>query len=201
MVVGDIVSLLNLRAKTITYLAQKFKRLDLNNDGYIDYNEFCAAFNRDPVKHQKQMGPLFDIFNTDNNNESYDKIGFDEFLVGVSLCFMDNMIDDGIKVMFNGCLNYNTLTVKKQNILDVYTRNVDQKKVTRDDVYREWMHKMKQFVDVIFKSDDEELGFNMFYQRIIDNKMEHMVQHFLQRTRPQNDDRAKTTSGSENLTR
>ena len=37
-----------------------------------------------------------DIFNTDNIDESYDKIGFNEFLVGGSLCFMDNMIDVAI---------------------------------------------------------------------------------------------------------
>ena len=156
IVVGEIVSVLNLEAKTITYLAERFKRLDLNRDGFIDYDEFCAAFRRDPIKHKKQMKPLFDIFNNDNNNKSYDKIGFDEFLVGVSVCFMDNMIDDAIKIMFKGCLNYNTFTIKKENFLSVYNRNVDLKKfVNIDQGYNEWVYKMKNLL--------------MLYLNLIDN--------------------------------
>ena len=181
IIMGDIVSLLNLRSKTVSYLAERFRKLDLNHDGFIDFDEFCKAFKRDGVKHEKQMKSLFETFNTDNNAKSYEKIGFDEFLVGVSLCFMDNMIDDAIKVMFNGCLNYNTFTIQKDDILKVYNRSVDEKKFGDvDQGYNEWIAKMKEFLNVLFNNDDEELDFNTFYERIMENKLENMVQHFLQ---------------------
>ena len=44
----DIISTLCLRTKTVSYLAEIFGKLDENKTGYIEYDEFCKAFGRDP---------------------------------------------------------------------------------------------------------------------------------------------------------
>ena len=180
MIMGDVVSLLRLRSKTVSYLADKFKALDLNGDGYIDYNEFCIAFNQDPIENEAQMRPCFDVFDTESiDSMNYQRIGFDEFLVGVSLCFMDNMFDDAVRVMFNGCL-YDNECVTKTNILKIYRWSVDESKFEDfADGYKEWMGKMNAFVNIVFR-EEEQLKFDEFYERVTGNGMQYMVQHFMQ---------------------
>ena len=57
--------------------------MDLNNDGYIDYLEFCKGFERDPT--EQNMKNLFRLFNV-NFETGPDKFGFDDFLTGVCVC-------------------------------------------------------------------------------------------------------------------
>ena len=112
IVVGDIVSILRLKYETISYLAQKFEKLDLNNDGFIDYKEFCIAFNIDPILHAKQMKSLFKLFETDNTDSNEcNVIDFNQFLVGVSVCFMDDMIHDASKLCSMDALMITTMTM------------------------------------------------------------------------------------------
>ena len=221
-VVGDIVSLLNLKTDTISYLSRKFEKLDLNNDGLIDFNEFCIAFDRDPKIHEQQMKPLFNLFNkigdNNNNNNNVNAIGFNEFLAGVSVCFMDNMINDAIKIVFSACsMIENSGNIKKSNddkenkenkenseagtdevdevdevvrrvvtkksILSVYQRNVSIEKFDIDYIsegYKVWFDKMKKSLNIIFKNENVKLDLNQFYEKIINNQLEFVIQHFLQ---------------------
>lgn len=217
---SDINEQLLLRSKTVTKLAKKYKALDLDNDGYINYDEFCAAFDKN--RNTIQMKNLFCLFNTresilkssnklfsvncenelkDNKSASdtanaatvtataedklflaaksvkinsfdeeddeiennlpnntliisnisqlpsdgeylsdmemdeefeanvntdnswmYHKISFDEFLVGISVCFVDDMISDACRIMFDGCNKSSTPFICKQYVVSSYQR-------------------------------------------------------------------------------
>eukprot|EP01084_Bolivina_argentea_P088191 159242_1 len=182
----DIISNLRLRTKTVTYLAERFSKLDINKSGYIEYNEFCEAFNRDPNENSKQMKGLFNVFNTEN--KSFNKIGFEEFLVGVATCFMDNKIEDGIKIMFKGNESENDMGdgddgkyILKDNVLNTYARHVDKNKFgsSGNNEFDKWLNKMGVFVDQVFGAENK-LKYERFYEEIVKNKYEYMVQHYLQ---------------------
>ena len=178
ILMDDIISNLCLRTKTVTYLAERFSKLDLNKSGYIEYDEFCVAFGRDPNEKSKQMKNLFNVFNTDDQHDSFGRIDFHEFLVGVATCFMDDKINDAAKIMFNANKDENDLKyMVKENVLITYKRNVDKSKIDGD--YGEWLKKMETFVTVIF-GDCDKLTFDEFIERIELNKYENMVQHYLQ---------------------
>merc|ERR1712228_150654 len=177
MGINDIINSLRLRTKTVCYLAERFDELDLSKSGFIDYDEFCSAFNRDPNEKSKQLRDLFCVFNTQN-----DKIGFDAFLVGVSTCFVDDKIKDALKIMFNANkgegleIEY----IKKENILNTYCKHMNKDKFeSKEDGYDAWMKKMKTFVEQIF-GNKEKLTFEEFCESVERNEYEFMVQHYLQ---------------------
>ena len=182
ILMDDIYSTLQFRTKTISYLADKFSKLDLNKSGYIEYDEFCTAFGRDPYENSKQMKQFFGLFNTDNI--TVNKIGFNEFLVSVATCFMDDKIRDAVKIMFAAIRSEEDKQyILRDNILLTYQRNVDKNKFDEkefgDRGYDEWIRKMKIFIHQIF-GDGKKMKFEPFYQEIEKNRYQYMVQHYLQ---------------------
>eukprot|EP01084_Bolivina_argentea_P068557 124797_1 len=140
LLMDDVISTTRLRTKTITYLADRFAELDADKSGFIEYDEFCNAFKRDKVLHSKQMRYLFDVFNTSNSRQL--KIGFNDFLVGVATCFMDDKISDAVKIVFGACIDEeNQMNILNTNIINVYLRNIDKSKV-KDNAYDEWLNKL-----------------------------------------------------------
>merc|ERR1719203_25943 len=107
-VMEDVTERLLFRTRTVTKLCDKFSEFDENNDGYLDFDEFCKAFKRNP-RENLEMRHLFRLFNTKSMWKQEDisefmeydkirqkKIGFEDFLVGISVCFVDSMIDDAV---------------------------------------------------------------------------------------------------------
>ena len=181
LLINDIINDLRLRTKTVCYLAERFGELDLSKSGFIDYEEFCSAFNRDPNEDSKQLRDLFSVFNTENDN--LQKISFDEFLVGVSTCFVDDKIKDALKIMFNANKGETSEIeyILKQNILNTYSRHMDKTKFESKEKngYDEWMKKMETFVNQTFGKKDK-LSFDEFCESVEKNRYEFMVQHYLQ---------------------
>jgi len=58
------------------------------------------------------MKHLFTVFNT--QNPSFSSITFDEFLVGVGICYVKDKIDDAILVMFDGANFGNDNKIEKK---------------------------------------------------------------------------------------
>eukprot|EP01084_Bolivina_argentea_P186688 321724_1 len=219
-VMEDVTERLLFRTRTVTKLCDKYNELDKNNDGYIDYIEFCNAFKRDP--NTNGMKNLFRLFNTKSNfnkNENeliaeymdYEKIknkkiGFEDFLVGVSVCFVDGMIQDGCRIMFDG-INISKLSneqnIIKKYVIDAYERSKDlnlhwndnnngigsdnnnenkqeEEEKLNNDKYEIYDKEMDNFCRVMFKSDDEKIDFDTFYKRVLDNNQQACIHHFLQ---------------------
>jgi len=183
----DIISTLQLRTKTVTYLAGIFAKLDLNKSGFIEYEEFCKAFDRDPKERSKQMRDLFNVF-TDFHGQTVNRIGFNAFLTGVATCFMDDKITDAVKIMFHGNKSEGDEEyVVKEHILYTYQRHTDESKIDKgkssdgsnNNGYGEWMKKMKIFLDQVFEKK-EKLTFEEFYESVRKNRYEYMVHHYLQ---------------------
>ena len=99
IVIEDVTRTLQLKSKTVSYLASRFSHYDLNNDGVIDYDEFCRAF--DLPQDSINMKKLFRLFNSKKRNLNV--IGFEEYLAGVSICFVNDYIDDALRAMFDAC--------------------------------------------------------------------------------------------------
>eukprot|EP01083_Nonionella_stella_P282661 961845_1 len=177
LLMDHIISNLQLRTKTVTYLAEKFNHLDLNQSGWIEYDEFCTAIDRDPNQDSKQLRDLFNVFNTENT--SANRIGFDEFLVGVATCFMDDKIEDAVKIMFNANTLETGECISKENVLYTYDKYVDKAKVMDVVGYREWVQRMKLFVQQVF-GVERQLNFDTFYERVQNGNHQSMVQHYLQ---------------------
>eukprot|EP01084_Bolivina_argentea_P239102 401839_1 len=199
-IMEDVTDKLLLEPRTVTKLIDKYNALDANNDGYIDYLEFCTAFKRDP--HTNGMKNLFRLFNTKSiwdkdeiaDYLNYDvikdkRIGFEDFLVGISVCFVDSMIEDGAQIMFDGVNVSNEQQIIKQYIVDAYQRskdsnlhwNDDNKEVNENEIiYETYDQEMHDFCDVVFKTDDEKVDFETFYDRILLHDQQHAVHHFLQ---------------------
>eukprot|EP01084_Bolivina_argentea_P038678 71522_1 len=176
-IMSDISSSLKLRSKTVQYLAKKFSALDLNKNGYIEYDEFCKAFNRDPVKHFDKMSKLFQLFSVNNN---FNKIGFDEFLNGVSICFVDSMISDAIRVIFDAC-SVNNKIIKQNDISNVFNRQIDKERFQDDNEYNIYKDKVKFFENILFNFNKiNELNFNTFHTIIMEKHLTNSVQEFLQ---------------------
>lgn len=176
-VMSDIVSMLKLKSKTVQYLAKKFGDLDQNGNGYIDFSEFCKAFDRDPVQHFDKMSKIFQLFSVHNNER---KIGFDEFLNGVSICFVDASINDAIRVMFDSCSSDNRV-IREKDILNVYDHQVERHRFQDDDEYNKYFYKVQYFVNAVFDYQSiEEMNFNKFHRAIIDKELINYVQEFLQ---------------------
>lgn len=175
---NDVADNLKLRSKTVQYLAQRFCALDRQNQGFIDFEDFCAAFKRDPIRHSDKMSKLFQLFAV-NNNKS--RIGFDEFLNGVSLCFVESMIRDAVRVLFDAA-SINNETVSGKEILGVYRAQVDRKYFENEEQYKECMQEMQLFVNLLFDFGKvEKLEFDSFYQRIMDKNLSRFVHVFLQK--------------------
>eukprot|EP00484_Ammonia_sp_Unknown_P023625 CAMPEP_0197028950 /NCGR_PEP_ID=MMETSP1384-20130603/8516_1 /TAXON_ID=29189 /ORGANISM="Ammonia sp." /LENGTH=601 /DNA_ID=CAMNT_0042458033 /DNA_START=24 /DNA_END=1829 /DNA_ORIENTATION=+ len=173
----EIGQKLKLRTKTVQYLAKKFSDLDLNGNGYLEYDEFCAAFKRDPVKHFEKMSKLFQLFQVNNNSN---RIGFDEFLNGVSICFVDSMINDAIRVMFDGC-SVDNKVIRQSDILNVYNKQIDKERFQDDTEYNKYFDQVQFFVNVVFDYNKiQEMDFNQFHHTIVNKDLGNFVQQFLQ---------------------
>lgn len=197
-VMEDVTERLLFRTRTVTKLCTRFTELDTNGDGFIDYMEFCNAAGGDPDTNQ--MMNLFRIFGTKRHWKQEDgdlesvksgRLCFEDFLVGVSVCFVDHMIHDAVNVMFLGNAR-NGKTINKADIMTIYDRIQEwlsaggddgadsadkEEEVRKLEMYRE---NMLRFSNVIFATEDEQLEFETFYQRVIDKKETAAVHQYLQ---------------------
>ena len=172
----NIATELHLRTKTVTKLCKIFNKLDDTNSGYINFNTFCKCFNS--TTDNIRMKNLFYLFTT--KNKELERIGFDEFLVGVSVCYVDKLIYDACKIMFDGCLNdYNNKMLKYNDILGMHQYIID-KNESKYDLYNK---EMINFCNILYETDDEKnngLNYNQFCDRIINKDLNKCVDHFLQ---------------------
>jgi len=179
--VNDVAATYKLRSKTIQYLAQRFCALDRSNRGFIDFDDFCAAFKLDPVRYSEKMSKLFQLFSVNSNDKFGSRIGFDEFLNGVSLCFVDSMIRDAVRVLFDAA-SKDLATVSGKEILGVYRAQVDRQYFKDEESYTQCMDEMQLFVNLLFDFGKvEKLDFDTFYQRIMEKNLSRFVHEFLQK--------------------
>eukprot|EP01084_Bolivina_argentea_P135046 238039_1 len=174
-VMEDVTERLLFRTRTVTRLCDVYCRLDVDEDGFMDYDEFCAAFKRDP--HDYRMIHLFRLFNTKSigcekdlkEYEDYEHckdkwIEFEDFLVGVSVCYVDSMIEDAVRILFDVVRESPHQIISKEDVMQSYP-NEEQ---------------ISSFCECIFANDPEEVTFDTFYERVLTNKQQHTVHHFLQ---------------------
>mmetsp|Transcript_36483 Transcript_36483/g.59998 ORF Transcript_36483/g.59998 Transcript_36483/m.59998 type:complete len:620 (-) Transcript_36483:56-1915(-) len=169
ILMDDIISTLQLRTTTITYLAEIFSSFDVNKSGFIEFDEFCSAFDQDANNPSKNMQHFFRMLTT---SEHSDRIGFTEFLVAVATCFVDDKLEDAVKIMFNA--NHSE-TDERYMVKEMVLHTYDKHCVP--DVHHG--HSMEKFVADIF-GDREQLSFDEFYRNVIEQKYGFMVQHYLQ---------------------
>ena len=185
ILMGDIISNLKLRTRTVTKLAEEFARFDRNGSGFIEFEEFCEAFNRDPNEESQRMKDLFNVFNT--REGQLERIGFDEFLCGVATCFVDEMYRDAVKIMCNATKEENGARggeryVVKDNILESYQYGVEESHFGNKEEYNKWMdavNGMRQFVQKIFEERDK-MTFEEFSGCVDAQGQQHCVQEYLQ---------------------
>merc|ERR1712190_364880 len=104
------------------------------------------------------------------------KIGFEDFLVGISVCFVDSMIEDAVRVMFDGVNVSNEAVICKQDVIDSYERSWNEEERKEYEIDDE---ELQSFCDLVFKAENEKIHFDTFYDRILSNEQQHVVHHFL----------------------
>ena len=98
------------------------------------------------------MRDLFNVFNA--RGGSLERITFDQFLVGISTCFVEEKQRDAVKIMFNANAEESDgqreeRHILKSNIVKTYQRGVDQSHFDGDG-YGEWkasVRRMESFGD------------------------------------------------------
>ena len=129
------------------------------------------------MKDLDKMSKLFQLFSV---NGSPNKIGFDEFLNGVSICFVDSRMSDAMRVCFDSCSTENG-TISEDEILSVWSQQIDGERFHDEEEYNALFDKMGMFVDRLFDEKRmKQMDFNQFQRHIVDKKLGHFVQEFLQ---------------------
>jgi len=99
--VYDVAKIFSGDVDDITNLLKVFKSLDKDNDGALNFDEFCSALGLDKeTSHAAER--LFVFFDNDENG----KMDFREFIVAVSLASTKCKVIDSAKVVFEVC-DYN----------------------------------------------------------------------------------------------
>merc|ERR1712087_126692 len=145
-----------------------------------------GSFGKDPVADRIQMSNLFQLFETksywtkDGDTDQIEDIAnrrlcFEDFLVGVSVCFVDHMISDGINIFFKGnAMNGSTLC--KADVMSIHAGISDEEDM------KEYKEAMSSFAKIMFHEEDEQLDLEAFRRRVINTAQQRTIQLYLQMT-------------------
>ena len=134
---------------------------------------------KDDRTEEEEEELLNDDFNKNGNNKMGEKfIMFDDFLVGVAICYQEEHIDDALTLFYS-------MMDRESNGYIVAKDCINVVAFVERDAPKEFDHDIKQFCLTIFDIEETEnvttqLSFDGFCERVKFHKQTYVVQAFLQ---------------------
>jgi len=187
IVMDSVYHKLHMKTKTVMALGKIYLK-HCDNDGRINYQRFHEIFHLSNSEYSKLIFKLLCHTNpqteqsktADNVDNEY--ILFDDFLIGIAICYQMDFIDDAIVLFFRSCDTNNDGKISKKDIHQAI-KFVEQFNYYNNEVKFPLNDKIEKFSNEVFNTlDDYNINHIKFKENVHlnGNFAYEFIQGFLQ---------------------